>query len=163
AGLDQLLAGSRILVGAMFHEVRNVCSAMAINYETLARSGELDGNKNFEALGALVETLTRLAVAELKQTPKDSEALAVDLADVLPDLRLVLDPYCEEAGIEVHWDIHRGLPPVWADRHRLLQVLLNLMRNSERALDNCEVKRIDVTASVTDDVVSIRVIDTGPG
>jgi signal transduction histidine kinase len=163
AGLDQLLAGSRILVGAMFHEVRNVCSAMAINYETLARSGDLDVNKNFEALGALIGTLGRVAGAELKQTAKDSEAHVVNLGEVVADLRLVLDPYCEEAGIDVQWDIPASLPPVWADRHRLLQVFLNLMRNSERALANREVKRIDVTASATDDVVSIRVKDTGPG
>src|SRR5262249_10830825 len=84
-------------------------------------------------------------------------------SDVVADLRLVLDPYCEEAGIDVRWDIASLLPPVWADRHRLLQVLLNLMRNSERALTNLEVKRIDVTASAVDDVVSIRVTDNGPG
>jgi two-component system sensor kinase FixL len=163
SGLDQLLAGSRILIGAMFHEVRNVCSAMAINYETLVRSGQLAGNNNFEALGALVGTLTRVAATELQQRVKDSEAMGVDLTDVLADLRLVLDPYGEEAEIELHWHIPAGLPPVWADRHRLLQVLLNLMRNSERALANRGMKRIDVTAANADDAVSIRVTDTGPG
>jgi PAS domain S-box-containing protein len=162
-GLDQLLAGSRILVSAMFHEVRNVCSAMAINYETLARSGLLTGNKNFEALGALLGTLTRVAATELRQRPGDSEATAIDLGELIADLRLVLDPFCEEAGITLHWDIAANLPPVWADRHRLLQVLLNLMRNSERALVDREVKQIDVMASVSDDLVSLRVTDNGPG
>jgi signal transduction histidine kinase len=163
SGLDQLLAGSRILVGAMFHEVRNVCGAMAINYETLLRSGQLAGNKNFEALGALLGTLRRVAAAELKLRSTESEAAAVDLAQVVADLRLVLDPYAEEAGITVQWEISSGLPLVWADRHRLLQVLLNLMRNSERALAGREIKRIVVTACVAHDVVSIRVTDTGPG
>ncbi|HEX6463108.1 MAG TPA: PAS domain S-box protein, partial [Vicinamibacterales bacterium] len=130
SGLDQLMAGSRILVGAVFHEVRNLCSAIAINYETLARTGELTGNKNFEAMGALVATLTRMNSAGLKDLP-NSDAAAVDLSEVVSDLRLVLDPFCEEAGIAVHWDVPGDLPRVWADRHRLLQVLLNLMRNSE--------------------------------
>jgi PAS domain S-box-containing protein len=163
SGLDQLLAGSRILVGAMFHEVRNVCSAMAIAYETMVRSGQLTGNKDFEALGALVGTLARVAGAQLKQSETDSEATVVHLADVLADLRLVLDPYCEEAGIVLRWDTPADLSPVWADRQRLLQVLLNLMRNSERALAECDVKRIEVTVSVTESVASIRVTDTGPG
>ncbi|HWW88670.1 MAG TPA: ATP-binding protein [Vicinamibacterales bacterium] len=163
SGLDQLLAGSRILVGAMFHEVRNMCSAMAINYETLVRNSQLTENKNFEALGALISTLARVAAAGLEQRAKDSEATAVDLVDVVTDLRLVLDPYCEEAEIELHWDIPARLPPVWIDRHRLLQVFLNLMRNSERALADRETKRIDVAASVTGDLVSIRVTDSGPG
>jgi signal transduction histidine kinase len=74
-----------------------------------------------------------------------------------------LDPYCEEAGIHLQWEIPIDLPAVWADRHRVLQVLLNLIQNSERALVDREAKRIDVTVSVSGDVVSIRVTDTGPG
>ena len=41
--LDQLMAGSRILVGAVSHEVRNVCGAISVIYENLARSGSLQG------------------------------------------------------------------------------------------------------------------------
>lgn len=168
SGLDQLLAGSRILVGAMFHEVRNVCSAMAINYETLGRSGELAGNKNFEALGTLVDTLTSVATTELRPTARESEAVALDFAEAVAELRLVLDPYCEEAGIEVHWNVPTSLPPVWADLHRLLQVFLNLIRNSERALADQELKHVDVTAAMANGApegaaVSIRVTDNGPG
>jgi signal transduction histidine kinase len=162
AGLDQLLAGSRILVGAVFHEVRNLCSAIAINYEMLARNGGLTGNKNFEALGALVATLRRMNDEGLRDRA-NSDAAFVDLTEVVSDLRLVLDPFCEEAGIAIHWEIPGDLPKVWADRHRLLQVLLNLIRNSERALTDRDVKRIDLTASVSGGRVSIRVIDTGPG
>lgn len=162
SGLDQLLAGSRILVGAVFHEVRNLCSAVAINYETLARSGELSGNNNFEAIGALVATLTRMTSAGLKERT-ESDAAALDLSEVVSDLRLVLDPFCEEAGIVVHWDVPGDLPKVWADRHRLLQALLNLMRNSERALEGRDEKRIGIAAAAGKDAVSILVADSGPG
>jgi PAS domain S-box-containing protein len=163
SGLDQLMAGSRILVAAMFHEVRNLSSAMTMSYEALKRSGPSCGNSNFDALGALLATLSRVAAAELKQSAGDSEAAIMDLAEVLTDLRLVLDPYAEEMGVVLRWHIAPGLPPVWADRHRLLQVLLNLIRNSERALAEQEERRIDVTASPTGGVVSIRVTDNGPG
>src|SRR5579872_339664 len=61
ASLEQLMTGSRILVGAVSHEIRNVCGAIAVIYENLARSGGLQANKDFEALGALVETLSRIA------------------------------------------------------------------------------------------------------
>ena len=162
-GLDQLLAGSRILGGAVFHEVRNLCGAIAVNYETINRSGQLTGNKSFEAIGALVATLRQMSSIELGEGITDSDAAAVDLAEAVADLRLVLDAFCEESGIDVRWDIASDLPRVWADTHRLLQVLLNLMRNSERALADCHPKRIDVTASATDERVRIRVTDTGPG
>jgi len=163
SNLEQLLAGSRILVGAVSHEVRNVCGAIAIIYENLVRSGTLKGSKDFEALGSLVETLHKIAELELKQSSGSPEMDGVDLADALDDLRIVLEPYCEEADITVRWDIPNEIPPVLADRHRLLQVLLNLTKNSERALENAEVRIIDVKVSVGEGVVSIRVTDTGPG
>lgn len=161
--LEQLMTGSRILVGAVVHEVRNVCGAMAVIYENLVRSGHMEGNRDFEALGSLVETLNRIAALELKQSNEDTHVVCGDLAGALDDLRIVLDPYCKEADISVHWDVPEELPPVWADRHMLLQVLLNLTKNSERALKTADVRRLDVSVSVSDRLVSIKVTDTGPG
>src|SRR5580704_14208399 len=43
--LHQLLAGSRILVGAVSHEIRNVCGAIAMAHANLARGGALARNK----------------------------------------------------------------------------------------------------------------------
>jgi PAS domain S-box-containing protein len=163
SNLEQLLAGSRILVGAVSHEVRNVCGAITIIHENLVRSGILNGNQDFEALGSLVGTLNRIASMELTQSSTNSQAGVVDLSDALDDLRIVLEPFCQEADISLRWDIARELPPVWADRHRLLQVLLNLTKNSERALRDAAVKQIDISASAGDGVVSVRVTDTGPG
>ena len=163
ANLEQLLAGSRILVGAVSHEVRNVCGAIAVIYENLVRSGTLNGNKDFEALGALVDTLNKIACLQLKQSSSNPELDSVDLAETLDDLRIVLEPYCEEANITVHWEVPAEIPPVLADRHRLLQVLLNLTKNSERALDNAEIRNIDFKVTLGEGTVSIRVTDSGPG
>jgi C4-dicarboxylate-specific signal transduction histidine kinase len=153
------------LVAAVSHEVRNLCSAMAIIYENLARSGHLTGDQDFEGLGTLVETLTQIATVQLTPSAERSRVTGIDLVEALDDLRMVLDPYCEEAGISVHWqsNIPHVLPAVWADRHHLLQVLLNLTKNSQRALDGCDVKNIVISVSVQSDTVSIRVTDSGPG
>jgi two-component system sensor kinase FixL len=161
--LEQLLAASRILVGAVSHEVRNVCGAVAVIYENLIRQGNLDGNKDLEALGAMVQTLNKIASLELKQSTREPQLCGIDLVETLRDLRIVLDPYCQEADIALHWDIPRELPPVLADRQRLLQVLLNLTKNSKRALERAAVKRIDITAAREDGHVCIRVSDAGPG
>ena len=163
ASLEQLMTGSRILVGAVSHEVRNVCGAITVIYENLVRSGTLKGSKDFEALGALVETLNKIASLELKQSASTSHMQGIDLAETLDDLRIVLEPYCQEAGIEMRWDIPREIPPVWADRHSLLQVLLNLTKNSERALEEADEKRIEISVAAGDNLVSIRVTDSGPG
>jgi two-component system, LuxR family, sensor kinase FixL len=63
----------------------------------------------------------------------------------------------------VTWDIPNNLPPVWADRHSVLQVLLNLTKNSERAVESAADKRISIGVVAHDGIVSIRVADTGPG
>jgi PAS domain S-box-containing protein len=162
-GLDQLLAGSRVLVSAVLHEVRNLASALTITTQTLGRGERLAGNRDFVALEALVRTVSQLASAGLARAATDTEATTLDVAEVVEDLRLVLDPYCEEAEIALLWEVRPRLPRVWADRHRLLQVLLNLVRNSERALESSSLKRIDVTISGESDRVAIRVTDSGPG
>ncbi len=163
SNLEQLLAGSRILVGAVSHEVRNVCGAIAVIYENLVRSRALIGSQDFEALGALVETLGTIASLELKQSASTPQMGGLDLGETLDELRIVLEPYCQESDIAVDWDIPPQLPPVWADRHRLFQVLLNLTKNSERALEGTDRKRIDIAVSVGEGIVSIRVTDSGPG
>ena len=161
--LNQLMTGSRILVGAVSHEVRNVCGAISIIHENLARNGRLKENQDFEALGSLVETLNEIASLELKQSASYSKIESIDLLETLDDLRIVLDLDCQEADISVQWDIPENIPRVTADKHRLLQALLNLVKNSERALESADVKRLNISASVEDDTVSIRVADTGPG
>jgi two-component system, LuxR family, sensor kinase FixL len=163
SNLEQLLSSSRILVGAVSHEVRNVCGAIAVIYENLVRSGALNGSQDFEALGSLVDTLNQIASLELKQTAGTPQIGGYELIEMLQELRIVLEPYCQESGIALRWQIPLELPAVRADRHRLFQVMLNLTKNSERALESAEVKRIDIAVSEADRVVSIRVTDTGPG
>jgi signal transduction histidine kinase len=166
ASLQQLLAGSRILVAAVSHEVRNVCGAIAVMHENLGRSPSMAGNKDFEALGSLVETLSKIASLELKQSARNArsaEPARIDLREVLTDLRIVLEPYCEESEIELCLDIPDQLPLVQADRQSLLQVLLNLTKNSQRAMESADRKLIEIEVATRKDGVSIRVTDSGPG
>lgn len=161
--LQQLLAGSRIMVAAVSHEVRNVCGAIGLMHENLARKGSLGGDQDFEALGSLVETLSRIASLELKQSVGAFEPGTADLNEILTDLRIVLEPICEESDIQLRWDVPTNLPPVQADRHSLMQVLLNLTKNSQRALESADHKVIEVAVAAGHDRVEIRFSDSGPG
>jgi two-component system, LuxR family, sensor kinase FixL len=163
ASLEQLLAGSRILVAAVSHEVRNVCGAIGVVHENLARNGSLTGNQDFEALGSLVETLSKIASLELKQSAGISAPGTTDLSDVLTDLRIVLELRCQESDIQLHWKVPENLPLVQADRHSLLQVLLNLTKNSQRALEPVSRKSIEISVFPTPGGLSIRCSDSGPG
>jgi two-component system sensor kinase FixL len=164
--LQQLMAGSRILVGAVSHEIRNVCGAIAVVHQNLARSGALADNKDFEALGTLILALEKIAAMELRQT--GNPAVGLDLPSLLEELRIIVEPALREEGIEVHWNVEPGLPRVWADRHSLMQVFLNLIKNSERAMSDQARARpsrqvMTVTSRTEKERVAIEFRDTGGG
>ena len=159
--LHQLLAASRILVGAVSHEVRNVCGAIAVVHQNLARHPSLAFNKDFEALGTLILTLEKIAALELRQTPYP--AARVDLPALLEELRIVIDPTLREEGIDVSWNIEPGLPAVWADRQSLMQVFLNLTKNSQRAMLDHASRELKITARVEGQRIAVRVQDSGGG
>lgn len=160
---EQLMASSRILVGAVVHEIRNVCSAMRVVYENIVRAKQLQENKDFEALGALFETLNAIASLELKHHKGETPVEAIDLAEVLNDLRIIIEPICQESEISLQWNIPEHLPMVWMEQQNLIQVFLNLLKNSERAMEETAAKRLDISASANEEFVFIRVADTGPG
>jgi two-component system sensor kinase FixL len=161
ANLYHLLAGSRILVGAVSHEVRNVCGAIALVHENLARHRTLEGNQDFEALGTLVLALEKIASMDLRQSAQ--QATSVDLASFLEELRVIIGSALHEQGIHDHWLIDPDLPAVWADRQSLMQVFLNLARNSEAAMDNQPNRNLIISARAQPHQVLISVTDSGIG
>jgi len=163
ASLQQLLAGSRILVAAVSHEIRNVCGAIGVMHENLVRKGSLKGDQDFEALGSLVETLSKIASLELKRSVGVSESSSMDLGEALTDFRIVLEQMCEESDIQLRWNVPEKLALIQADRHSLMQVLLNLAKNSQRALEPVTQKVIELSVAPRTDGVAIRFTDTGPG
>jgi PAS domain S-box-containing protein len=161
SGLHQLLAGSRIAVSAVSHEIRNVCGAIAVVHQNLAHDGLLTGNKDFEALGSLAVALERIASVNLRQST--TEATEIDLSILLDELKIVIAPSLQEESIETKWDIEPGLPLVWADRPSLMQVFLNLITNSIRALSQKEYRVLSVTARRESDRILVEVADSGGG
>jgi two-component system sensor kinase FixL len=161
AGLHQLLEGSRIAVSGLSHEIRNVCGAIAAVHQNLRRALSLMGNKDFEALGNLVLALERLASVNLRQS--SSQATEVDLAVLLDELKIVVSPSLQEEEIAAQWVVEQHLPLVWADRSSLMQVFLNLISNSTRALTKKSIRTITISAESVGDQVLVRVIDSGGG
>jgi signal transduction histidine kinase len=161
SSLHQLLAGSRILVAAVSHEIRNVCGAIAVVHQNLERNGALARNKDFEALGTLILALEKIAAMDLRQAA--DQAAGVDLASVLEELRIVVEHSLRDDGIEVQWLVAPHLPEIWADPQSLMQVFLNLVKNSERALRASPRRVLTVSAAVEGDRVVVRFRDTGGG
>jgi signal transduction histidine kinase len=161
SNFHQLSVGSRILVAAVSHEVRNVCGAIALVHENLVRGGALAKNKDFEALGTLVLALERIAAMDLRQAA--SHATGVDVRGLLDELRIIVESSLRDAGVTMLWRLEKDLPFVWADRQSLMQVFLNLAKNSERAMHLRSKKELTIAAQRSGLGIAVRFSDTGAG
>ena len=162
SSLQQFMAGSRIVVATVCHEIRNLCGAIGVVNANLGRNAALTGSEDYRALATLVTGLERIASLELRQTAT-AEMDGIDVLALLDELHIVIEPALRDSGIELRWSLPPSLPLVWADRHTLLQVFLNLTKNSTRAMDSSERKLLTIAASVEAGRVMVRVEDTGPG
>ena len=160
--LEHLLKNAKILVGAMAHEIRNLCGAALVVYKNLSRLHGMAENEDFSALGALIAGLEKLSAMELQ--PSWGQGLAaVELSSVLDELRVVIAPTFSESGMEILWKVQDHLPLAIGDRYGLLQVFLNLARNSQRAMEVTERKQLTISSAVEPSSVVIRFEDTGFG
>jgi signal transduction histidine kinase len=161
SSLHQLLAGSRILVAAVSHEIRNVCGAIAVVHQNLSRSSCLENNKDFEAFGTLIQSLEKIAAMDLQKN--SDRATSVDLHSLLDELRIVVEPTLEESEISLNISAGQDVPEVLADRPSLMQVFLNLIKNSERAMRQQPYKELFIMVEPRNQQVLVRFRDTGSG
>jgi two-component system NtrC family sensor kinase len=67
-------------------------------------------------------------------------------------------------GITVVRDYEPDLPPVLADPHQLEQVFLNIITNADEAMSRWNERRLlTIRTEHQEDILRIKVIDTGPG
>ena len=155
----------RTLLADVSHELRTPLTVMQGTLE-----GVLDGVypadeahlrpvlDETRVLSRLIDDLRTLSLSEagalrLHREPTDLEPL---LVDVVASHRATAD----ETG--VHLDLEAsGLRPILVDPARIRQVMTNLVANAVRFTP--AGGRIVLSAVGTDDAVTIRVSDTGPG
>lgn len=161
SSFEQLLLGSRILVSAVSHEIRNICGAISVVHENLSRDPALAHHSDFEALGTLTRTLKHIASMELRD--RDAVITSMDLHSFFEELMILLRPTFQEENIRVTWSVAPDLPTVLVDHHSLLQVFLNLAQNSRRALADTTEAFFQLTAQAAGGRVYISVADNGTG
>jgi PAS domain S-box-containing protein len=160
--LDYLLKNTRILMSAVAHEIRNLCGAVLVVHKNLSRVKELESNEDFNALANLIQSLERVSALELGSTTAQNGEM-VELTSVLDEFRILIETAYHESEIEMQWEVQESLPLVWADRYGLIQVFLNLAKNSRRAMASTAVKHLRIAARAEKGTVTIRFENTGTG
>lgn len=161
-GLHSLTASARVVLGAFWHEIRNLCSAMRVLVTSLMYRPGVAEAAEVEGLKSLVEGLEKLAYAELHPNSDQDGSDTTSLRTALDHLRIVIEPSFQEKHIALQWRIVDKLPLVRADHHGLLQVFLNIARNASSALEQCERREFTVTAATDKGRVKIRFENSGP-
>lgn len=162
--LQQLSTNSRLVMAAVLHEVRNLCSAISIVYSNLSEREEPFRLEEIRGLGALIRGLGWIASLELDR--KDDEELeAVLLPSVLDDLRIIVEPKWQEIGGSVSFSCSGtdSGKRVLANRYGLMQVFMNLAQNSHRAVQTGPVRNLAIEMTVEDSRARVNFFDTGCG
>jgi two-component system, LuxR family, sensor kinase FixL len=160
--LIQLRESNRVVAAAVSHEIKTLCRALALVSSNLRDQPGMSGNLDFEGLMTLIAGLEKIAHSELHLRAKDNFE-QVSLKEVLGNLRIVIEQDWRESGGVIQWRLPESLPAVVADAHGLLQVLLSLVENSYRAVQECSRRELVISVSVAEQTAAIRCQDSGPG
>jgi C4-dicarboxylate-specific signal transduction histidine kinase len=89
----------------------------------------------------------------------------VRVTDLVEDLLRIHVPELEEHGIKIQREYEPNLPEIPVDKHKVLQILLNLTANAKHSCVDTgrEERQVTVRVSNGDDRVRIAVSDNGVG
>lgn len=94
----------------------------------------------------------------------ESDLLTENLAKLIEEASALALVGARELGVHVTYRLDPTVVNVLADKVQVQQVLLNLLRNAVEAIQESSRRELCIaTAALEDDMVEIRVADTGPG
>ncbi len=157
-------------VSTVTHELRTPLTSIRAFSEILHDNPDLPVAERRRFLGIVIqesERLTRLInqvldLAKLESGRAEWQVGDVAVASVVHDSIAATSQLFESRQVALALDLAPALPPVRADRDRLVQVLINLLSNAVKFVA-AETGRVRVTASVEGSAVVVRVADNGPG
>jgi two-component system phosphate regulon sensor histidine kinase PhoR len=157
-------------VANVTHEIRTPLTAIIGFVETL-QEGAIDENETAKdfleiiarhatRLNRLVDDLLTLSDIELGETRFFFEN--VSLGDVLENVIPMIEEKAGSKKIALTKELPDNLPPVRADRDRLIQILLNVLDNAVKFTP--ESGRVSLSVSAADkNTIVVRIGDTGVG
>ncbi len=114
--------------------------------------------RNSQHLLDLIDDVLDLSQIEARQMALTKERVA--LAEIVEAAVVAVRPLFESKGLYLEADVAPDLPPVFCDRTRIREVVLNLLSNAGRFTEKGGVR---LQAWRADSEVVVSVTDTGPG
>jgi signal transduction histidine kinase len=151
------------------HDLRNPLNAVTLGSSLLKMSDTLsdEDREQVEAIEVAGRRMARLIEDLLDVTRLEGgkrlpiEPGTVEPAELMREAEEIFRVQAGVASVVIDSDVDESLPPVYADRHRVMQVMSNLIGNSMKFTP--PGGRIEVRATLGDGEVIFSISDTGPG
>lgn len=164
--LESVEATRRRLFGDLAHEIRTPVSVLEAYFEAVEDGVKTLDRETITMLRDQTRRLVRFSedVAALAQA-EESQA-SISPTSVAPDILIettvsaAADQFAGK-GVALTSNVDGDLPRLWADQHRLGQVLANLLDNALR--HTSRGGQVWVAAGADDGVLTITVTDDGEG
>ena len=156
------------MLGVVAHDLRNPLSTMLMASSLLAETLDADApaqrqvamlQRAGERMNRLIQDL--LDVKRMESGNLTVEPVPISAATLLGEAAEALRPLATAAALELKLDAPASLPRVAADRHRMHQVLSNLIGNAIKFTPKGGT--ITLTGAVVALDVRVTVADSGPG
>src|SRR5581483_8936983 len=120
--------------------------------------------KELDSLRDNIEHIKKIVAMQQSYAKVSGVTETVDVIGLVEDSIRMNEGSCSRHGIEAIRE-YDAVPPIKVDKHRVLQVLVNLLRNAKHACDDSghSDKRITVRVKNAGGRVRISVIDNGVG
>jgi Na+/proline symporter/nitrogen-specific signal transduction histidine kinase len=157
-------------VSTVTHELRTPLTSIRAFSEILRDNPDLEAVERQKFLGIVIQESERLSrlinqvldLAKLESGRAEWQVGDVELEPVIEESIAATSQLFRARGVALDTRLARGVPPVRADRDRLLQVLINLLSNAAKFAPE-GAGRVAVELGVGGGCARVAVIDNGPG
>jgi signal transduction histidine kinase len=166
---QQAVRAREEVLAIVSHDLRNPLNAITLGSSLLELSSDLspDGREQIEIIKVSANRMAHL-IADLldvtrleggKRLPIEPEPIEVE--PLFGEAYELFRSQANAAAVEIAYEIDTDVPPIHADRHRIMQVLSNLIGNSLKFTPASG--HITIAAARRGSEVLFSVADTGPG
>jgi len=164
---SQKLAALGEMSAAVSHELNQPLAAMKTYLAgarlLLQRKRTEEAASSFQRIDDLIERMSAITRQLKSYARKGGDALEpVDMRDALKGALTMMEPQLRTETVEITQSLPRKPAMVLADRLRLEQVIINLLRNALDAMRAADRRELDLMIVEGDEVV-LTVRDNGPG
>ena len=166
---QQAVRAREEVLGIVSHDLRNPLNAVTLGASLLQMSKTL-GDDDREQVDTIVVSARRMSrlIADLLDVTRleggkrlPIEPAPVGVEELMREAEELFRAQAAVASVSMEYELDDEVPAVHADRHRVMQVLSNLIGNSLKFTP--PGGRIRVAARRADREVLLSIADTGPG